>query len=120
MRSVPEGRSGSVSTLVPPCASTAAAIAGSAQATITGPTAASHARQTWTIIGAPPISASGLSGRRVARRRARIMTTVGGAAIGLTIMAKSAKPACARRRGAHGSVERTGADCRVKERGAAL
>ena len=71
MRSVPEGRSGSVSTLVPPCASTAAAIAGSAQATITGPTAASHARrQTWTIIGAPPISASGLSGRRVARRRA--------------------------------------------------
>ena len=77
IRSVPEGRAGSVSTASPPAARTASAIAGSAQATTTGPTPASRARrQTCTIIGSPAIGASGLSGSRVEPSRAGIRTTV--------------------------------------------
>jgi len=49
----------------------------SSQATTTGPMPAATARrQTWTIMGSPAISASGLSGRRVAARREG-MTTMG-------------------------------------------
>ena len=77
IRSVPEGRAGSVSTASPPAARTASAIAGSAQATTTGPTPAAVARrQTWTIIGSPAIEASGLSGSRVEPSRAGIRTMV--------------------------------------------
>src|SRR4051794_35074317 len=76
-RSVPEGRSGSVSTASPPAAPTASAITLSAQATTTGPRSASTARrQTWTIIGSPAIGRRGLPGRRVAAIRAGIRTTV--------------------------------------------
>src|SRR5262245_36463187 len=77
MRSEPEGWSGRVSTASPPAARTASTIAASPQATSTGPMAASIARrQTCTIMGAPWMSASGLSGRRVEARRAG-MTTIG-------------------------------------------
>ncbi len=73
MRSEPVGWSGSVITARPPAASTASAIARSPQATTTGPISAAIARrQTCTIIGTPPISASGLPGRRVAASRAGI------------------------------------------------
>src|SRR3546814_5585129 len=75
MRSEPLACAGSVSTATPPAAVTAAAIASSAQATTTGPTPASMARrQTWTIMGTPWMSASGLSGSRVEARRAGIIT----------------------------------------------
>ena len=68
---------GRVSTASPPAARIAAAISGSAQATTTGPTPASIARrQTWTIIGAPAISAKGFPGRRLDAIRAGI-TTIG-------------------------------------------
>ena len=77
IRSVPEGKAGSVSTASPPAAWIAAAMAGSAQATTTGPTAASVARRhTCTIIGSPAIRASGLSGKRVEPSRAGISTIV--------------------------------------------
>jgi hypothetical protein len=60
----------------PPALVTASAIGASAQATITGPNPASSARRkTWTIIGRPQISASGLSGSRVEAKRAGITTT---------------------------------------------
>src|SRR5579883_1023118 len=70
MRSEPLGWRGSVSTARPPTAAIAAAISRSAQATTTGPTPAATARrQTWTTIGSPAISASGLPGSRVEARR---------------------------------------------------
>src|SRR6185295_11687630 len=62
----------------PPAALTASAISAESVATITGPTAASSARRiTRTIIGTPPISASGLPGRRADAMRAgmRIRTS---------------------------------------------
>ena len=73
MRSEPEGRSGSVRTAWPPAFSTAATISGSPAATTTGPSPAATARaQTRTIMGTPPISASGLLGSRVEAMRAGI------------------------------------------------
>ena len=76
-RSEPEGRDGSVITATPPAARTASAISASAQATATGPIPASCARCiTWTIIGNPAMSASGLPGRRVDAMRAG-MTMMG-------------------------------------------
>jgi hypothetical protein len=75
IRSVPDGRSGSVSTARPPAACTTATISASPAATATGPTPAFSAwRSTRTIMGAPPISARGLPGRRVAASRAGIRT----------------------------------------------
>src|SRR6185437_8314260 len=74
-RSEPDGRPGSVSTALPPAASTAATISGSAAATTTGPIfAATACRQTQTIMGTPPMGASGLPGRRVEAIRAGIST----------------------------------------------
>src|SRR6185369_11043282 len=64
----------------PPAAVTASAISAESVATITGPTAASSARRiTRTIIGSPPISTSGLPGRRADAMRAgmRIRTSDG-------------------------------------------
>ena len=59
----------------PPAHSTASEMAGSAQATITGPISAASARSsTCTIIGRPAMSASGLPGRRVEAMRAGIST----------------------------------------------
>src|SRR5579875_3465287 len=70
MRSEPLGWRGSVSTARPPTAAIASAISRSPQATTTGPTPAATARrQTWTTIGSPAISASGLPGSRVEARR---------------------------------------------------
>ena len=64
---------------LPPAAPTASAIARSSVATNTGPTSAASARfRTWTIIGCPAISASGLLGRRVAAMRAGIRITAEG------------------------------------------
>src|SRR6266853_665248 len=55
----------------PPAFSTAVAMISSSQATTTGPSwAASARRSTWTIIGRPAISASGLPGSRVEAIRA--------------------------------------------------
>ena len=72
-------------TAVPPALSTAATTRRSSAATITGPTSDSIARrQTWTIIGSPEISASGLPGRRVEAMRAGIKT------IGLAMSGKEA------------------------------
>jgi hypothetical protein len=60
-------------TAVPPADRIAAATTSSEQATATGPTPAAIARrQTWTIIGASPIGAMGLPGRRVEAIRAGI------------------------------------------------
>ncbi len=73
MRSEPEGRAGSVRTARPPAAVIAAAISGSAAATITGPRPAATARsQTRTIMGRPAISARGLPGSRAEAMRAGI------------------------------------------------
>src|SRR5207248_593619 len=64
-------------TTSPPWAVTAAAISGVSVATATRPIAASSARRsTWTIIGIPPISISGLAGSRVEAMRAGISTKV--------------------------------------------
>ena len=58
----------------------------SSAATQTGPTSASIARrQTWTMMGAPWMSASGLPGRRVEFMRAGIRT------IGLDIISGEQK-----------------------------
>ncbi len=74
-RSEPDGRPGSVSTARPPAACTASTISESPAATATSPTAARIAwRSTRTTIGSPPMSASGLPGRRVAARRAGMIT----------------------------------------------
>jgi hypothetical protein len=71
MRSEPEGWSARVICTRPPARATASAIASLSVATTTSPIAASIARrQTWTIIGVPAMSASGLSGSRVAAIRA--------------------------------------------------
>ena len=84
MRSEPVGWCGSVRTARPPAASIASAISRSPQATTTGPTPAATARrQTWTIIGSPAMSASGLPGSRVEASRAGIrMIGFSGAALG--------------------------------------
>ncbi len=75
MRSEPVGNPGSVSTARPPACSMISPIAGSPQATTTGPTPAATARrQTCTIIGTPARRASGLLGSRLAARRAGIRT----------------------------------------------
>src|SRR5215470_15714436 len=80
-RSEPEAWSGRVSTASPPAARMTALIASVSEATTTRPTSASTARrQTWTIIGVPLISASGLAGSRVDCRRAGMTTRVGGMA----------------------------------------
>src|SRR5258707_6031404 len=77
MRSEPDGKPGSVTMASPPCALTAWAISFSAAATSTWPTLASTARfHTWTIIGRPQISASGLHGSRVEAIRAGITIMV--------------------------------------------
>src|SRR3981189_1386440 len=61
----------------PPFARTAAAISGVSVATATLPIlAASARRSTWTIIGRPAISSSGLPGRRLDAMRAGISTKV--------------------------------------------
>ena len=58
-------------TASPPWAVTAAAISGVSVATATRPMpAASARRSTWTIIGRPAMSSSGLPGSRVAAMRA--------------------------------------------------
>src|SRR5438445_7128152 len=60
-----------------PLEATAAAISGVSVATATRPIWAASARRiTWTIIGRPAISRSGLPGRRVAAMRAGISTKV--------------------------------------------
>ena len=75
MRSEPDGSAGSVSTARPPAASTARTISASPAATATGPIAAASAcLSTRTIMLTPPISASGLPGRRVAAMRAGMRT----------------------------------------------
>ncbi len=75
MRSEPDGSAGSVRIARPPASRTASTIDASPAATATGPTAAASAwRSTRTIIGTPPISASGLPGKRVAAIRAGIST----------------------------------------------
>ena len=62
-RAVDDDRGGS-STASPPAPRTAAAISGASVATTTRPISASTARrQTWTIIGSPAMSASGLPGQ---------------------------------------------------------
>src|SRR5581483_9793298 len=61
----------------PPAFSTAAATASESVATTASPTLAAAARRrTCTIIGNPPISASGLPGRRVEASRAGMRTSV--------------------------------------------
>ena len=78
MRSEPEGWSALVITASPPAAFTASAMSGVSVATATRPISASLARRsTWTIIGRPPISSSGLPGRRVAAMRAGMSTRCG-------------------------------------------
>ena len=73
MRSEPEARLGSVRIALPPAASMAATISGSAAATTTGPRLAAMARsQTRTIMGRPAIAAKGLPGSRVEAMRAGI------------------------------------------------
>jgi hypothetical protein len=75
IRSEPEGWSERVITASPPAARTASAIRPESVATATGPIPASTARrQVCTTIGAPPISARGLFGSRVAARRAGMRT----------------------------------------------
>src|SRR5215470_10929343 len=62
-------------TASPPWLLTASAISGVSVATATRPILASLARRsTWTIIGTPAMSRSGLPGRRVAAIRAGIST----------------------------------------------
>src|ERR1700687_5332906 len=64
-------------TASPPWDLTAAAISGVSVAPATRPICAASARRsTWTIIGRPAISNSGLPGRRVAALRAGISTRV--------------------------------------------
>ena len=71
----------------PPAAVTASTMRESSAATSTGPTSASIARrQTWTIIGSPQMSASGLPGSRVELMRAGTRT------IGLTMAAMKNAP----------------------------
>src|ERR1700731_1871246 len=68
----------------PPWAVTTAAISGVSVATATRPICAASARRsTWTIIGSPAISSSGLPGRRVAAMRAGISTRVRVSVIGM-------------------------------------
>src|ERR1019366_4865723 len=69
-------------TASPPWDVTAAAISGVSVATATRPIrAASARRSTWTIIGRPAISISGLPGRRGAAMRAGINTKKRGVVI---------------------------------------
>ena len=76
MRSEPEAWSARVITARAPAASAASAIAAASVATTTSPSSASRARSTtWAIIGRPPMSASGLPGRRVEAKRAGIIRT---------------------------------------------
>ena len=76
MRSEPEAWSARVITARAPAASAAAAISAVSVATTTSPSAAARARSTtWTIIGRPPMSASGLPGRRVEAKRAGMSST---------------------------------------------
>ena len=71
MRSEPLAWSGRVIRASPPARRTASQMASSSATTTTGPHLASTARrQTWTIMGSPAISASGLSGSLVAFSRA--------------------------------------------------
>ena len=64
-------------TASPPWDLTAAAISAVSVATATRPMlAASARRSTWTIIGTPPMSSSGLPGSLVAAMRAGISTRV--------------------------------------------
>src|SRR3954469_11217013 len=64
-------------TATPPWDVTTAAISGVSVATATRPIlAASARRSTWTIIGSPAISSSGLPGRRVDAMRAGMSTRV--------------------------------------------
>ena len=71
-------------TASPPWDVTAAAISGVSVATATRPIrAASARRSTWTIIGRPAMSNSGLPGRRVAAMRAGISTKVRVSVIGV-------------------------------------
>jgi hypothetical protein len=67
-----------VITAVPPCSATAARIRSSSVATITSSTnLAWEARSmTWTIIGFPAMSASGLPTRRCDPKRAGMIATV--------------------------------------------
>ena len=76
MRSVPEGRAGSVSTASPPAAARRRRSPLGAGDDDRPESASTARRQTWTIIGSPAIGGSGLSGRRVAASRAGIRTTV--------------------------------------------
>ncbi len=72
-----------VITASPPWDLTAAAISGVSVATATRPICAASARRsTWTIIGRPAMSSSGLPGRRVAAMRAGISTKVRVSVIG--------------------------------------
>src|SRR5271168_3042164 len=76
-------------TASPPWAVTAAAISAVSVATATRPIpAASARRSTWTIIGRPAISNSGLPGRRDAAMRAGISTKIRG----LVIRVRSGPP----------------------------
>ena len=77
MRSEPEGWSGRVRTAWPPAGLDGVDDLRLGAATTTGPIPASIARrQTWTIIGSPWMSASGLPGSRVEAMRAG-MTMIG-------------------------------------------
>ena len=79
MRSEPEWWSARVMTARPPAFSTAAATASESVATTASPMRASCARRiTWTIMGSPAISASGLPGRRVEAMRAGMSTIAWG------------------------------------------
>ena len=70
-------------TASPPWAITATAMSGVSVATATRPIpAASARRSTWTIIGRPAMSSSGLPGSRVAAMRAGISTRVRGSVTG--------------------------------------
>src|SRR5262249_43261159 len=83
-RSEPEAWSARVITARPPALWTAASISRESVATTTGPTAAASARRsTWTIIGSPAISASGLPPGRGAALRAGIRMSVSAIASGL-------------------------------------
>mmetsp|Transcript_6315 Transcript_6315/g.25626 ORF Transcript_6315/g.25626 Transcript_6315/m.25626 type:complete len:378 (+) Transcript_6315:2469-3602(+) len=74
-RSLPEGWSARVLSACTPCAAQAAMTSGASVATTTWPASDAAARRaTWTIIGSPARSASGLLGSRVDASRAGMMT----------------------------------------------
>src|SRR5258707_5545653 len=77
MRAEPEAWSARVITARPPAFSTQAAITSESVAITTGPISAACARRmTWTIIGSPAISASGLPGSLVEAMRAGMTTRI--------------------------------------------